>query len=88
VFLVFLSKNAEKGLQNAEPKLRARLEEALDFLAQNPVPIHDYDVLKLTGKETAYRIRIGRYRIQYNVDWNAKTIQVFDIDWRKDSSYK
>lgn len=60
---------------------------AVDDLIENPVPNQKYDVTKLTGSESNYRIRIGRYRILYCVKWNEKEIKVFDIDQKKDHTY-
>ena len=87
IFKVFLSNNAEKGLRNAEPKIKARLKEAIDFLEINPVPVQEFDVTKISGSESNYRIRISSYRILYTVKWNEKEVEVFDIDKRKGRSY-
>jgi len=86
-FKVFLSNNAEKGLRNAELKIKALLKEAIDFLEINPVPVQEFDVTKISGSESNYRIRISGYRILYTVKWNEKEIEVFDIDKRKGRSY-
>ena len=86
-FKVFLSNNAEKGLRNAEPKIKARLKEAIDFLEINPVPVQEFDVTKISGSESNYRIRISSYRILYTVKWNEKEVEVFDIDKRRGRSY-
>ena len=87
IFKIFLSNNAEKGLRNAEPKIKARLKEAIDFLEINPVPVQEFDVTKISGSESNYRIRISSYRILYTVKWNEKEVEVFDIDKRKGRSY-
>ena len=87
IFKIFLSNNAEKGLRNAEPKIKARLKEAIDFLEINPVPVQEFDVTKISGSESNYRIRISSYRILYTVKWNEKEVEVFDIDKRRGRSY-
>jgi mRNA interferase RelE/StbE len=87
-FEVFLSNNAEKGLGKSGSFMKKRLQEALDELENNPVPIQKFDVTKLSGSESNYRIRIGQYRILYSIKWNEKQIHIFDIDKRKDRTYK
>ena len=87
IFKIFLSNNAEKGLRNAEPKIKARLKEAIDFLEINPVPVQEFDVTKISESESNYRIRISSYRILYTVKWNEKEVEVFDIDKRRGRSY-
>ena len=87
-FKVILSNNAEKGLRNAQSKPRERLKEALDILKTNPVPTQLFDVTKISGSSSNYRIRIGRYRILYVVLWLDKIVKVFDIDKRDDSTYR
>ena len=87
-FEVFLSNNAEKGLAKSDSFIKKRMHEALDELETNPVPIQKFDVTKLSGSESNYRIRIGQYRMLYSIKWNEKQIQVFDINKRKDRTYK
>lgn len=68
--------------------MKERLRQALDTLGENPVPVKQLDVTKLSGSESNYRIRIGSYRILYSVQWTEKKLWVFDIDKRKDRTYK
>ena len=86
-FKVFLSNNAEKGLRDAQPKPRMRMKEAIELLKTNPVPTQYFDVTKISGSSSNYRIRIGQYRILYIVLWQEKIIKVFDIDRRDENTY-
>lgn len=56
------------------------IKEAIINLADDPRP-HGYKKLK---GEDGYRIRIGRYRVIYEIDEKEKTITIVDADHRKD----
>ena len=56
------------------------IKEAIINLADDPRP-HGY---KKRKGEDGYRIRIGRYRVIYEIDEKEKTITIVDADHRKD----
>ncbi len=87
-FTVYLSRSSEKNLGEIQQKIRERIKGAIEELKTNPVPAQKYDVTKITGSESNYRIRIGRYRLLYSVGWNEKQIKIYDIGRRSDSTYK
>ena len=64
-------------------KDRDRLEQVIDNLIENP---HFGDIEKMKG-EDAWRRRIGRYRIFYEIISKEKTIYVFDIKLRTSTTY-
>src|SRR5215470_14398575 len=71
---VFLSRRTEKFLGALrDAKLYARLRAAIDRLAQNARPS---DCVKLAGEPDLYRIRVGDYRIIYQV--NDRKLTVLD----------
>jgi len=87
-FSIFLSNRAEKGLRKAEPKLRERMQQLIEEMQINPAPKEKYDITKLAGSESNYRIRIGKYRVLYSILWKEKQIKIFDIDRRKERTYE
>jgi mRNA interferase RelE/StbE len=87
-FEVLLANRAEKGYRKANPEMQERLRHAINELSINPVPSQQFDVVKLSGSESNYRIRIGNYRILYTIHWNQKQIWIFGLDKRKDRTYK
>jgi mRNA interferase RelE/StbE len=79
---VFLSRRAEKflaGLRDA--KLYSRLRAAINELAQNARPS---GCVKLAGEPDLYRIRVGDYRIIYQVTDPKLTVLVLSIAHRRD----
>ncbi|MBI5226584.1 type II toxin-antitoxin system RelE/ParE family toxin [Candidatus Micrarchaeota archaeon] len=82
------SNNALKYLKKAEPKLRERMHLLADILMHEPVPAKHYDVLKLSGSDGYYRIRLSSHRVQYFVDWDNKKIQILDVERRDENTYR
>jgi mRNA interferase RelE/StbE len=64
----------------AGPELRRGFER-IESLAVNPFP---RGALKLSGAEGLYRIRVGDYRIVYDVDISSFQILIHYIRHRRD----
>jgi len=88
MFEIFLSNAAKKALKNLDKRIAERVKKALLALKTSPLPIKEYDIKKVVGEEDTYRLRISRYRIVYDVDWNNKTITVIKIDKRDEKTYR
>lgn len=61
--------------------LRVRITRAIEALAGNPLPPGSR---KLKGEERAYRIRVGDYRIIYDVLRDVLVILVLRVGHRTD----
>jgi mRNA interferase RelE/StbE len=73
--------SATKELKKLPRDTIKRVLEAVDGLASSPRP---NGVRKLVGSESTYRIRVGEYRVIYNL-FNARlVIEVIRIGDRKD----
>jgi len=88
MFSIHLSNNALKYLKKAEPKLRQRVHELIRMLRQEPVPAKHYDVVKISGADGYYRIRLSSHRIQYFIDWSNKQIEILDVERRDENTYR
>jgi mRNA interferase RelE/StbE len=75
---VILSRTAQKQLNKLPPKIAKRLIEIIEKLAKEPRP-HGY--IKLTGV-SLYRIRIGDYRVIYNIEDEILTVFVVEVGKR------
>jgi mRNA interferase RelE/StbE len=79
---VFLSRRAEKFLaQVRDATLYRRLRTAIDDLAQNARPS---GCVKLAGEPDLYRVRVGDYRVVYQVNDTRLTLLVLLIGHRRD----
>lgn len=88
MFEIFLSNAALKSINNLDKKVAGRIKAALLALKTSPLPIKKYYVKKLAGEEDTYRIRISRYWIVYDIDWNNKIITVLKIDKKDEKTYR
>ena len=61
--------------------IQPRVKKAIQSLSQNPPP---QGVKKLMGKlKGAWRIRIGDYRLLYDIDDKLKKVVLIDMGHRK-----
>jgi mRNA interferase RelE/StbE len=82
MFEVLYKKRALKGLARMPAAQRERAREALALLAANP-DRQDQDVKPLHGR-TGFRLRIGDWRLIYEVDRGRLVILVVEIGPRGD----
>jgi mRNA interferase RelE/StbE len=79
---VFLSRRAEKFLSKlADAALYGRLRSAIDGLEQEARPA---GCVKLAGSPDLYRIRVGDYRIVYQVQDTQLVVLVLSIGHRRE----
>ncbi len=80
VYTITLSKTARKQLDKISDKVAEPLFVAITALAENPRP---NGCKKLKGRE-GYRIRVGSYRIIYEIFDKILLIEVVNLGHRKD----
>ena len=71
---------AEKALATVPSPSYERIRDAIRGLADNARP---RGCKKLVGRP-AWRIRVGRFRVIYEIDETAKAITVVDVGHRRD----
>jgi mRNA interferase RelE/StbE len=79
-YTIVLTKRARKELDKLSDKIAEPILEAIGNLSDNPRP-HGFK--KLKGR-TGYRIRVGDYRIIYDVFDSELIIDVINLGHRKD----
>ena len=72
---------ADQQFRKLPAQLQARLKPHIDALAQNPRPS---GVEKLKGEDNAYRLRVGDYRILYEVHDKILFVLVVKTGHRRD----
>ena len=87
MFSLTFSNNALKAIRKLDAKWRERLHEVFGVLAVEPVPRNKYDVIKISGEDGFYRIRLGNYRLQYFVNWSVKEIEILKFGLRDEHTY-
>jgi mRNA interferase RelE/StbE len=80
-YRIFVERQAERALRRRiAPENASRVRRALDGLAEDPRP---QGSTSLQGRP-GYRIRVGDYRIVYEVDDEQRTVTVFQVGHRRD----
>ena len=80
-YSVSFKPSVEKDLRPLPKSVVARVIERIENLKTDPLPRH---AIKLSGAERLYRIRVGDYRIVYEVDTKAKQVMVHYIRHRRE----
>jgi len=71
---------ALRQLADLNKHIRERVNLKIQMLAENPRP---HGVKKLTGDEQTYRIRVGDYRVLYEIHDQILLILVVEIGHRR-----
>ena len=79
-YQVLILRRAQKALAELPVRDYVRVRDAIAALAQTPRPA---GCLKLSGRE-AWRIRVGNYRVIYEIDDSRITVLVVDVGHRRD----
>ena len=79
-YTVVIERKASRALLAVDPPNRARIAGAIELLSTHPLPPA---ARKLTNR-SAYRVRVGDYRIIYTVNDTTITIVVLGIGHRRD----
>lgn len=74
-------KSAVSDLRRIGKQFINRIIRAIEALETNPYGINSK---KLKATEHIYRLRIGEYRVIYQVDTSAKAIIIYHVRHRKD----
>jgi mRNA interferase RelE/StbE len=80
-FRIEWKKSTRKDLRKLPSATVDKIIGAVEDLAENPFP---HGVEKLSGSEHAYRIRLGDYRIVYEVVAESKLVEIQRVRHRKD----
>ena len=80
-FKVEIRPSALKTIAKIEKKFVQKIIERIDSLSSNPRP---HGSIKLSGEENAYRTRVGKYRIIYEIHDSKVLVSIINVDHRKD----
>ena len=80
-YQIEFTKAASKQLKKLSVQEQTRVKEQIDQLADNPRPD---GVVKLKDSENSYRIRVGTYRVLYDIFDDILLVSVIRIGHRKD----
>lgn len=77
MYTVTLSRHAARSLKRIEGKQREAIRARIDLLARDPRDSR-LDVKQLTGR-AGFRLRVGVWRILYDIDDVIRVITIEDV---------
>ncbi|MBW4640241.1 MAG: type II toxin-antitoxin system RelE/ParE family toxin [Gloeocapsa sp. UFS-A4-WI-NPMV-4B04] len=77
---IAILRRAQKELAELPTGVYERVRDSIDALAQEPRPP---GCVKLTNRQ-GWRIRVGDYRVIYEIDDQHKTVTILNIGHRRD----
>jgi len=80
-YRVRLAPRAKRDLRRLSQQVQDRILPEIHALGSNPRP---HGVVKLTDRVRTYRIRIGDYRVVYEIHDEVLLVLVVEIDHRRD----
>ncbi|MFZ2447187.1 MAG: type II toxin-antitoxin system RelE/ParE family toxin [Syntrophobacteraceae bacterium] len=80
-YKVLLASSVKQDVRGIDRNNLARILDEIHSLSDNPFPS---GCKKLKGSRSSYRLRVGDYRILYEVDTEAGAVSVYRVRHRKD----
>ena len=82
MYEVYLERAAERDLRRFSAEDFIRAIPHIKALAENPRP---QGCRKITGSKSDWRIRIGDYRVIYEIDEKGKAVKVMRVRHRREA---
>lgn len=80
-YQIITPKSVQKQIDALPEEIRDRIDEAVKALAENPRPD---GVAKMKSSDSEYRIRIGNYRVIYEINDGELTILLVQCRHRRE----
>ena len=80
-YVIKIPKSAQKQIDNLSNTVKDRILEKIESLEIEPRP---FGVVKLKNSEREYRLRVGDYRVRYEIDDAKKTILILQCKHRRE----
>jgi mRNA interferase RelE/StbE len=80
-YQILIKDSARKELAALSLPLQKRIDTRIRALSENPRPS---GIKKLAGDENLYRLRVGDYRISYQIQDKALLVLVIKISHRRE----
>lgn len=80
-YRIVFAPRADRDFRTLTPDVQRRLKPRIDALARNPRP---RGVKTLSGEEGLLRLRVGDYRIIYQVQGHTLTVLILKIGHRRE----
>ncbi len=82
MYKVVVHKRVAKNIKHIPKSHLRRLSSLLEVLKRDQVLYRDFDLKKIMGADSTYRVRIGDYRIVYFVEKENETVHILKFEHR------
>lgn len=82
MYEVLIERRAERDMQRLETAVFKRIVEAVRLLSSNP---RHAGCRKISGSASDWRVRVGDYRIVYEINEKEKAVKIMRVKHRKDA---
>ena len=80
-YVIKIPKSAQKQIDNLSNTVKDRILEKIESLEIEP---RLFGVVKLKNSECEYRLRVGDYRVRYEIDDAKQTILILQCKHRRE----
>lgn len=80
-YSIVISKSVQKQINNLPSEIQKRIFEKIQSLKDNPRPD---GIIKLKNCDREYRVRVGNYRVRYEINDEDRIILLLQCKHRKD----
>ncbi len=80
-YQIVIVRAIQKQINKLPADVQSRVDEKIQRLKTNP---RSEGVKKLKGYDSEYRIRVGSYRIRYDIDDEQAVVRILQCRHRKD----
>ena len=80
-YQVLIERRALKELGKLSSNVAGRVQTAIDQLGAQP---RSHNAKKLAGSHDQWRVRVGDYRILYEINDRAREVRIFAIGHRRE----
>jgi len=82
-YTILFSKSVKKFLSKMDKPFRENCYKCIEIISENPFE-NNLDIKPLTNIPNSFRLRLGKFRILYEIDRNQILIFFFKADSRGD----
>lgn len=81
MYEIFIERRAERDLKRLPPEEFSRIIRAVRVLATEPRPA---GCRKIEGSKSDWRVRVGDYRVLYEIDDGAQAVRIMRVRHRSE----
>ncbi len=82
-YKVEIARSVEQDLRTIDKRFVPQIFSAIKSLASNPFP--EKKCKKLKGSQNCYRLRVGNFRVLYEVQKSVRIVYIYKVRHRKDA---